>query len=115
MHSEGRAIVAPINVIRAFRMTFLATIHENRVLLDATIAGEYHRAIAFSMRCKHAFADVDFSAEHVAGAGITLGITGRQPPDYKGNGAEEGTRTPTPLRAHGPEPCASAKFRHFGK
>src|SRR5581483_10329104 len=23
-------------------------------------------------------------------------------------GAEEGTRTPTPLRAHGPEPCASA-------
>src|SRR5438876_5657259 len=29
-------------------------------------------------------------------------------PDYKGNGAEEGTRTPTPLRAHGPEPCASA-------
>src|SRR5437899_6980295 len=26
----------------------------------------------------------------------------------KGNGAEEGTRTPTPLRAHGPEPCASA-------
>jgi hypothetical protein len=22
--------------------------------------------------------------------------------------AEEGTRTPTPLRAHGPEPCASA-------
>src|SRR5262249_50333549 len=26
----------------------------------------------------------------------------------KTNGAEEGTRTPTPLRAHGPEPCASA-------
>src|ERR1700693_293130 len=24
------------------------------------------------------------------------------------NGAEEGTRTPTPLRVHGPEPCASA-------
>ena len=24
------------------------------------------------------------------------------------DGAEEGTRTPTPLRAHGPEPCASA-------
>src|SRR5262245_48542406 len=23
-------------------------------------------------------------------------------------GAEEGTRTPTPLRVHGPEPCASA-------
>ncbi len=31
-----------------------------------------------------------------------------QVPDYKGNGAEEGTRTPTPLRVHGPEPCASA-------
>src|SRR5499427_6008597 len=26
----------------------------------------------------------------------------------KTNGAEEGTRTPTPLRVHGPEPCASA-------
>src|SRR5437763_531158 len=26
----------------------------------------------------------------------------------KSNGAEEGTRTPTPLRVHGPEPCASA-------
>src|SRR6478736_2629393 len=25
-----------------------------------------------------------------------------------GFGAEEGTRTPTPLRVHGPEPCASA-------
>src|SRR5215470_18069493 len=25
-----------------------------------------------------------------------------------GTGAEEGTRTPTPLRVHGPEPCASA-------
>src|SRR5579863_5962576 len=24
------------------------------------------------------------------------------------HGAEEGTRTPTPLRVHGPEPCASA-------
>src|SRR5260370_36600243 len=24
------------------------------------------------------------------------------------NGAIEGTRTPTPLRVHGPEPCASA-------
>ena len=24
------------------------------------------------------------------------------------DGAEEGTRTPTPLRVHGPEPCASA-------
>jgi hypothetical protein len=24
------------------------------------------------------------------------------------SGAEEGTRTPTPLRVHGPEPCASA-------
>jgi hypothetical protein len=26
----------------------------------------------------------------------------------KRTGAEEGTRTPTPLRVHGPEPCASA-------
>ena len=26
----------------------------------------------------------------------------------RGLGAEEGTRTPTPLRVHGPEPCASA-------
>src|ERR1017187_5709343 len=26
----------------------------------------------------------------------------------KALGAEEGTRTPTPLRVHGPEPCASA-------
>ena len=26
----------------------------------------------------------------------------------EGFGAEEGTRTPTPLRVHGPEPCASA-------
>src|SRR5947209_19171121 len=26
----------------------------------------------------------------------------------KKTGAEEGTRTPTPLRVHGPEPCASA-------
>src|SRR5215469_345813 len=26
----------------------------------------------------------------------------------KNRGAEEGTRTPTPLRVHGPEPCASA-------
>jgi hypothetical protein len=26
----------------------------------------------------------------------------------KNLGAEEGTRTPTPLRVHGPEPCASA-------
>src|SRR5437588_12833575 len=28
--------------------------------------------------------------------------------EKKINGAEEGTRTPTPLRVHGPEPCASA-------
>jgi hypothetical protein len=28
--------------------------------------------------------------------------------DNRSNGAEEGTRTPTPLRVHGPEPCASA-------
>src|SRR5205814_3827336 len=28
--------------------------------------------------------------------------------DRKKTGAEEGTRTPTPLRVHGPEPCASA-------
>ena len=27
---------------------------------------------------------------------------------FKIIGAEEGTRTPTPLRVHGPEPCASA-------
>ena len=27
---------------------------------------------------------------------------------FKDTGAEEGTRTPTPLRVHGPEPCASA-------
>src|SRR5215831_12012908 len=27
---------------------------------------------------------------------------------YRIFGAEEGTRTPTPLRVHGPEPCASA-------
>jgi hypothetical protein len=30
------------------------------------------------------------------------------PTVYKISGAEEGTRTPTPLRVHGPEPCASA-------
>src|ERR1700678_3132965 len=29
-------------------------------------------------------------------------------PDRSAIGAEEGTRTPTPLRVHGPEPCASA-------
>src|SRR5438552_351088 len=28
--------------------------------------------------------------------------------DSEIGGAEEGTRTPTPLRVHGPEPCASA-------
>ena len=28
--------------------------------------------------------------------------------EKKNSGAEEGTRTPTPLRVHGPEPCASA-------
>ena len=28
--------------------------------------------------------------------------------EKKETGAEEGTRTPTPLRVHGPEPCASA-------
>jgi hypothetical protein len=28
--------------------------------------------------------------------------------DKESTGAEEGTRTPTPLRVHGPEPCASA-------
>ena len=28
--------------------------------------------------------------------------------DFNRFGAEEGTRTPTPLRVHGPEPCASA-------
>jgi hypothetical protein len=35
----------------------------------------------------------------------------REPIESDGNknpGAEEGTRTPTPLRVHGPEPCASA-------
>ena len=26
------------------------------------------------------------------------------------NGADEGTRTPTPLQEHGPEPCASTNF-----
>ena len=31
-----------------------------------------------------------------------------EPMGIKNYGAEEGTRTPTPLRAHGPEPCASA-------
>jgi hypothetical protein len=99
----------PFNVIGTFRVTFLTTIHDHDVLLDATIAGEHHWAIALSLWCDDALRDVDFSVEHVAfGAGITLGITGRQLPDYKGNGAEEGTRTPTPLRAHGPEPCASA-------
>src|SRR5579862_6999113 len=29
-------------------------------------------------------------------------------PLFSSIGAEEGTRTPTPLRVHGPEPCASA-------
>ena len=33
----------------------------------------------------------------------TIGSYGNRNP-----GAEEGTRTPTPLRVHGPEPCASA-------
>ena len=33
----------------------------------------------------------------------TIGSDGNKNP-----GAEEGTRTPTPLRVHGPEPCASA-------
>ena len=28
--------------------------------------------------------------------------------DFPEVGAEEGTRTPTPSRVHGPEPCASA-------
>src|SRR5947207_3200767 len=40
--------------------------------------------------------------------GISVGITDSQALDNEGNGAEEGTRTPTPLRVHGPEPCASA-------
>ena len=33
---------------------------------------------------------------------------GRKKNQRKINGAIEGTRTPTPLRVHGPEPCASA-------
>ena len=39
------------------------------------------------------------------------GSRGRETIGSDGNknlGAEEGTRTPTPLRVHGPEPCASA-------
>jgi hypothetical protein len=39
------------------------------------------------------------------------GRRGRETIESDGNknhGAEEGTRTPTPLRVHGPEPCASA-------
>jgi hypothetical protein len=76
-------------------VTFLTTIHDHDVLLDATIAGEQHWAIALSLWGDDALRDVDFSVEHVAfGAGITLGITGRQLPDYKGNGAEEGIRLP---------------------
>jgi hypothetical protein len=37
-----------------------------------------------------------------------VGTPGLQVLVTKGIGAEEGTRTPTPLRVHGPEPCASA-------
>ncbi len=28
--------------------------------------------------------------------------------------AEEGTRTPTSTCSHGPQPCVSTKFHHFG-
>ena len=35
------------------------------------------------------------------------GLVGRRKNEQEA-GAEEGTRTPTPLRVHGPEPCASA-------
>src|SRR4029077_20348221 len=41
-------------------------------------------------------------------SGSSVGSTSLQVTDNEGNGAEEGTRTPTPLRVHGPEPCASA-------
>ena len=43
---------------------------------------------------------------------VSQRIYGQPTSDCKGGrsdfGAEEGTRTPTPLRVHGPEPCASA-------
>jgi hypothetical protein len=42
-------------------------------------------------------------------SGRSPGLCGEKPLNLKENrGAEEGTRTPTPLRVHGPEPCASA-------
>src|SRR5438309_5844924 len=40
------------------------------------------------------------------GANSTNEVNGKE--SSKKLGAEEGTRTPTPLRVHGPEPCASA-------
>ena len=40
--------------------------------------------------------------------GIRYQLTLCQECAYLDFGAEEGTRTPTPLRVHGPEPCASA-------
>src|SRR5205085_11946201 len=55
---------------------------------------------------------------HEARSSTTCGVQGRRRTALKcefrqieritRDGAEEGTRTPTPLRAHGPEPCASA-------
>src|SRR5580704_5530840 len=36
-------------------------------------------------------------------------------PDCSAFGAIEGTRTPTPLRVHGPEPCASANSATMAK
>src|ERR1700719_3255270 len=37
------------------------------------------------------------------------------PREGKNAGAIEGTRTPTPLRVHGPEPCASANSATMAK
>ncbi len=48
-------------------------------------------------------ADVDLRTHVHPRASTSLQVL-----DNKIIGAEEGTRTPTPLRVHGPEPCASA-------
>src|ERR1019366_1893966 len=47
-------------------------------------------------------------SEFIAGVSFAGDILSEAKDLASDYGAEEGTRTPTPLRVHGPEPCASA-------
>src|SRR5664280_4581 len=47
-------------------------------------------------------------SEFIAGVSFAGDILSEAKDLAEAYGAEEGTRTPTPLRVHGPEPCASA-------